>query len=75
MKYQVQPTIFHFDVYRLEDVDEFYAIGGEEYFTKGICIIEWGDIIKEALPKHYTTITISKDEQDTDKRILKIEEK
>lgn len=68
-------TIFHFDVYRLEDVDEFYAIGGEEYFTKGICIIEWGDIIKEALPKHYTTITISKDEQDTDKRILKIEEK
>ncbi len=68
-------TIFHFDVYRLEDVDEFYAIGGEEYFTKGICIIEWGDIIKEALPKHYITITISKDEQDTDKRILKIEEK
>lgn len=68
-------TIFHFDVYRLEDVDEFYAIGGEEYFTKGICIIEWGDIIKEALPKHYTTITISKDEQDTEKRILKIDEK
>ena len=68
-------TIFHFDVYRLEDVDEFYAIGGEEYFTKGICIIEWGDIIKEALPKHYTTITISKDEQNTEKRILKIEEK
>lgn len=68
-------TIFHFDVYRLEDVDEFYAIGGEEYFSKGICIIEWGDIIKEALPKHYTTITISKDEQDTEKRILKIDEK
>ena len=68
-------TIFHFDVYRLEDIDEFYAIGGEEYFSKGICIIEWGDIIKEALPKHYTTITICKDEQDTEKRILKIEEK
>ena len=27
-------TIFHFDVYRLEDIDEFYAIGGEEYFSK-----------------------------------------
>ena len=68
-------TIFHFDVYRLEDIDEFYAIGGEEYFSKGICIIEWGDIIKEALPEHYTTITICKDDANTEKRILKIEEK
>ena len=31
-------NIFHFDVYRLTDIDEFYAIGGEEYFSKGICI-------------------------------------
>ena len=29
-------NIYHFDVYRLEDIDEFYAIGGEEYFSKGI---------------------------------------
>lgn len=68
-------TIYHFDVYRLSDIDEFYAIGGEEYFTKGICIIEWGEIIKEALPKHYTKITIKKDENDLEKRILCIEEK
>ena len=34
-------NIYHFDVYRLSDIDEFYAIGGEEYFCKGICIIEW----------------------------------
>ena len=46
-------TIYHFDVYRLSDVEEFYAIGGEEYFSNGICIIEWGEIIKEALPKDY----------------------
>ena len=32
-------SIFHFDVYRLEDVDEFYAIGGDEYFNSGISII------------------------------------
>lgn len=68
-------NIFHFDVYRLTDIDEFYAIGGEEYFSKGICIIEWGEIIEEALPKHYTKITIEKDENDLDKRILCIEEK
>ena len=68
-------NIFHFDVYRLSDIDEFYAIGGEEYFSKGICIIEWGEIIEEALPKHYIKIDIKKDENDIEKRILCIEEK
>ena len=68
-------TIYHFDVYRLSDIDEFYAIGGEEYFCKGICIIEWGEIIEEALPKNYTKITIKKDENYIEKRILCIEEK
>lgn len=68
-------TIYHFDVYRLSDIDEFYAIGGEEYFSKGICIIEWGDIIEEALPKHYMKINIKKDDEDINKRIIEIEEK
>ena len=68
-------TIYHFDVYRLADIDEFYAIGGEEYFSQGICIIEWGEIIQDALPENYTKITIKKDENDFGKRILYIEEK
>ena len=45
-------NIYHFDVYRLEDSSEFYEIGGDEYFDKGICIVEWGEIIQDALPKH-----------------------
>ena len=49
-------SIFHFDVYRLSDIDEFYAIGGEEYFSKGICIIEWGEIIEEIVPEDYIKI-------------------
>ncbi len=64
-------SIFHFDVYRLEDIDEFYAMGGEEYFEKGICIIEWGEQIEEILPKGYTKITFRK--LDDNKRELKIE--
>ena len=68
-------TVYHFDVYRLEEIDEFYAIGGEEYFSKGICIIEWGEIIEEALPQHYIKIDIKKDEENTEKRIICIEEK
>ena len=65
-------TIYHFDVYRLSDVDEFYAIGGEEYFSKGICIIEWGEIIEDILPKDCIRIIIEKDKEDVDKRIIKI---
>ena len=65
--------IYHFDVYSLEDVDEFYAIGGDEYFNSGICIIEWGEIIEEALPNNYIKITFEKDISDENLRYLKIE--
>ena len=65
-------NIYHFDVYRLEDVDEFYAIGGEEYFSSGICIIEWGEIIEEALPKNCIRIKFEKDFSDENIRYLKI---
>lgn len=66
-------NIYHFDVYRLEDEDEFYAIGGDEYFYKGICLIEWGEMIKNVLPKNYIHITFSRNLDDEDKREIKIE--
>ena len=53
--------IYHFDVYRLEDSDEFYAIGGDSYFDNGICIIEWGEIIEDALPSSYIKIDFERD--------------
>lgn len=62
--------IFHFDVYRLEDSDEFYAIGGDEYFENGICLIEWGEIISDVLPKDYIHLFLKKDSQNENKRIL-----
>ena len=64
--------IFHFDVYRLEDSFEFYAIGGEEYFDNGICIIEWGEIIQDALPKDYIHIQFERNDVDENTRILNI---
>ena len=65
--------VYHFDVYRLEDIDEFYAIGGDEYFQTGICIIEWGEKIEELLPKSYLKISFSRDFEDSDIRILNME--
>ena len=66
-------NIYHFDVYRLSDSDEFFAIGGEEYFEKGACIIEWGEMIQDVLPNDYVHITFEKDENDVDFRNIKID--
>ena len=66
-------NIYHFDVYRLEDSSEFYEIGGEEYFDKGICIIEWAELIKDILPLEYLKISIIKDDLNDNKRIINLE--
>ena len=65
-------NIYHFDVYRLNDIDEFYAIGGTEYFDNGICLIEWGELIEPILTR-YIKITIEKDDNDLDKRYIYID--
>lgn len=65
-------NINHFDVYRLSDIDEFYAMGGTEYFENGISIIEWGEIIEDILPEHIK-ITFKKNCKNTEIRILKLE--
>lgn len=66
-------NIYHFDVYRLNSVDEFYAIGGPEYFGQGLCIIEWGELIKDALPPKYIHINFSRDMENENYRKLKID--
>ena len=63
-------NIYHLDVYRLADMGEFYAIGGTEYFTNGICVIEWGELIENILPQNYIKISFSKDENDDSIRYL-----
>lgn len=68
-------NIYHFDVYRLSDSSEFYEIGGEEYFENGICLIEWGELIEDALPNDYIHITFKKDDKNENNRILIIESK
>ncbi len=70
--YKDDIKIFHFDVYRISSCDEFYAIGGEQYFDNGICIIEWGEIIKDALPHNYIHISFERDLECENKRILNV---
>ena len=67
--------IYHFDLYRLSDVYEFENIDGEAYFSKGICIFEWGEMIEDILPEDYLKITFAKDDNDENVRKLEIEPK
>lgn len=71
--YANELNIYHFDLYRLSSPDEFYAIGGEQYFENGICLIEWGEQIEEVLPKEYLHITFNRDFKEDSKRILNFE--
>ena len=55
---------YHFDVYRIADIDEMEEIGYEDYFYgEGVCLIEWAELIEELLPKERTKITIQKNLQ------------
>lgn len=55
-------SLFHFDVYRIDDPDEMYEIGYEDYFFgDGVCLVEWADNISDLIPKTAGRITIEKD--------------
>lgn len=52
-------VIYHFDFYRIKNLQEAYDIGYEEYFYSGhICLIEWPERVAELLPEHYVKIEI-----------------
>lgn len=53
---------YHFDVYRIGDVEEMEEIGYEDcFYGNGLCLIEWANLIEEILPPSYTRIKIEKD--------------
>lgn len=68
---------YHFDVYRIGDVEEMDEIGYEDYFYgDGVCLIEWAELIEEILPGRRTQILIEKDlERGFDYRRIILKEK
>ena len=66
---------YHFDVYRIEEIEEMEEIGYEEYFDgAGVCLIEWANLIEEILPEEHIRIVIEKDlTSGFDYRTIKIE--
>ena len=66
---------YHFDVYRIEEIEEMEEIGYEEYFDgEGVCLIEWANLIGEILPEEHIQIVIEKDlSSGFDYRTIRIE--
>lgn len=54
--------LYHFDVYRIDDIDEMDEIGYEDYFFgQGVCLVEWSSQIEELIPESAVKITLEKD--------------
>ena len=52
--------LYHFDVYRVNDGDELFEIGFDDYIHgKGVCLIEWADLIKDMLPENTIYVNLS----------------
>ena len=55
---------YHFDVYRIGDIEEMDEVGDEDYFYgDGVCLVEWAELIEELLPKNRVELVIEKDLQ------------
>lgn len=67
--------LYHFDVYRIADVEEMYELGYEGYFFgDGVCLIEWASLIEEILPEDCKKVLIEKNlERGFDFRLITIE--
>ena len=67
-------SVFHFDMYRIEDEDELYSIGFYDYADRrGVCLTEWSENIEYALPEKYIRVEIAKnDASNTDSRSIEI---
>lgn len=68
---------YHFDVYRIGEVEEMEEIGYEDcFYGEGVCLIEWANLVQEILPQSYWQITIEKDlGKGFDYRRITIEER
>lgn len=66
--------IFHFDLYRIEDGDELYAIGFEDYLSRdGYCLCEWSENAVDELPDDRISVTISRMAEDESFRRIIVE--
>lgn len=65
--------LYHLDVYRINDEDELYSIGFDDYVNTGICVVEWSENIPESIPTDAICVRIEKEGENFEKRKITIE--
>lgn len=67
--------LYHLDVYRINDEDELYSIGFDDYVNTGICVVEWSENIPDSVPADAISVRIEKEGENFEKRKITIEVK
>lgn len=69
-EYPGRVPVFHFDMYRIEDEEDLYAIGFEDYLARdGYLFLEWSENVKDALPSPHITLRIERTDMASGRRI------
>lgn len=69
-EYKGKFLIYHFDFYRIKDIEELYDIGYEDYFNdESICLIEWADLFEDVLPENHIRVIIDFSEKENQRKI------
>lgn len=64
-------TIYHFDFYRIKDIEELYDIGYEDYFNdESLCLIEWADLFESVLPENHIRVFMLFGENENQRKII-----
>lgn len=67
-------TIYHFDFYRIENIEEVYDFGYEDYFySDKMCFIEWPELVETLLPEDVVEVKISVD--DNEQRLISVQQR
>jgi len=70
-EYEGRLPLAHVDVYRLERVQDLYDLGLEEQLDRGVTIVEWGDLVEQAVPAEHLVVRIEPGAADTE-RVLEL---
>jgi len=72
-EYRGRKSIYHFDLYRITDIDDLISVGYDDYVRKnGYCIAEWSENIEGEIPPDAIYVTISRSVNDENERIIEI---
>lgn len=70
-EYDGRLPLYHFDVYRINDIEEMYELGYEEYFFgNGVCVIEWAGMVEDLLPEKRIWIEIYQGEAFDERNVI-----